>query len=125
MFIRTFLSKHTDRIFLCPSVFTFLTFFHHFSWTIDQGGTYYLCYFHFGIFTVKCCTDLNFFVLNFSYLNPEVLLFILSSVIDVTDFCDSVDRIYLRVCWMAHFTESNINKRVHPLGDMGLEVNGC
>lgn len=44
------------------------------------------------------CTDLNFFVLKFIYLNPGVLLFILSSVIDVTDFCDSVDRIYLGVC---------------------------
>lgn len=82
-------------------------------------------FYHFDIFTVRCCAHLNFFVLNFSYLDPEVLLFILSSVIDVTDFCDSVDRIYLRLCWMAHFTESNINKRVHHLGDMGLEVNGC
>lgn len=71
------------------------------------------------------CTELNFFVLKFRYLNPEVLLFILSSVIDVSDFCESVDRIYLRVCWMAHFIKSNINKRIHHLGDMGLEVNGC
>jgi len=71
------------------------------------------------------CTELNFFLLKFGYLNPEVLLFILSSVIDVTDFRDSVDRIYLRVCWIAHFIKSNINKRFHHLGDMGLEVNGC